>query len=799
MILLKKTFHFLGGIYFAIGLILSAACITLAGTIVESRTGSHLLAAQLTYEHPLFQLLLSLFFINILFSALRRWPFKPKHLPFLITHCGLLMILAGTMIKNRYGLQGQMMLWEGGGSHQVLLPHTYALHIEKKTLPFQKTVSSLIPLPTFRPEIYFPYHFPELKFRLIGYAQHVKDKKETWLKENILYVSGMPPLPVEEWKMTSPFPIGSTHLFKRGETSERYRMIAIRTQNLQQALREAYLHDLTLHLADKNGREAIEIALKDVLESPIRFAEGIVSASLTLPQTEEDKAHLHLHWQHQENGAQVELSIVLQGSDALLITPSPTSLGNTRFLADLHRSMPLLCFMEGKNEHTHLLALDSFGRFHQESFDSSNLKSLIVYDRGHGGYALQAVIPFSTFSSSRENKEKAAAYALTQKLREALTEQPSLSPPLKLLELACREAQVDFIATFVQFLSEWKASTGMIFLPSRSLPADLKLALKQLDWRLASQKEQQAILWTNRLLTQLEPDIGRGEPLPSILERNHWPLLTELQEQLKDPSNGSPLNILAEQLFHLVPYLPELEFPREASEASQTSLLAAYFRIYGIDESFLNSAHREDEEELDLLETFWKAHLLPEAVIEKALVLETPLTHRIIPDTAPLETEQHRPGIVLEIEHEKDKQTVALAYETLATGMKWPVLNGQFLVRLQPFIQEIPHRLRLRQARQIHYPDSGQVYSYESDVLVMEDGKNPLPYTLSMNHVYETWDGYRFYLSGVGSSASNLKHIQIAVNHDPAKYILTYPGAALVFTGIILLFWILPYRKNGSG
>lgn len=69
MKLFKQLFHFLGGIHFAIALIAITAITVIAGTFLESKTESHLLAARWTYEHPFFLLLLSLFFINILLCA----------------------------------------------------------------------------------------------------------------------------------------------------------------------------------------------------------------------------------------------------------------------------------------------------------------------------------------------------------------------------------------------------------------------------------------------------------------------------------------------------------------------------------------------------------------------------------------------------------------------------------------------------------------------------------------------------------------------------------------------------------
>ena len=55
-----------------------------------------------------------------------------------------------------------------------------------------------------------------------------------------------------------------------------------------------------------------------------------------------------------------------------------------------------------------------------------------------------------------------------------------------------------------------------------------------------------------------------------------------------------------------------------------------------------------------------------------------------------------------------------------------------------------------------------------------------------MNNVYETKDGYRFYLANMTPES---KQAQLIVNHDPVKYILTYPGGVILALGIILLFW----------
>ncbi len=121
---MKRLWRFLGSIWFAVPLLLVAASVVIAGTFIESSSGSHEVAAGWIYAHPLFNLLLALFFVNILVSALHRYPWKRRHVPFLLTHLGLLMVIGGTMTKNIFGLQGHMILHEGSGSNRLLLTGT---------------------------------------------------------------------------------------------------------------------------------------------------------------------------------------------------------------------------------------------------------------------------------------------------------------------------------------------------------------------------------------------------------------------------------------------------------------------------------------------------------------------------------------------------------------------------------------------------------------------------------------------------------------------------------------------------
>ena len=122
--------RFIGGATFAALLILFTALMVIYATFLEGQYNSHEVAVEQVYQSSIFNALLIGFFINILFSTLRRYPFHKKHIPFILTHIGLLMVISGTVIKNVYGIQGKMTLLEGSSRSKVSLSGSKALHID---------------------------------------------------------------------------------------------------------------------------------------------------------------------------------------------------------------------------------------------------------------------------------------------------------------------------------------------------------------------------------------------------------------------------------------------------------------------------------------------------------------------------------------------------------------------------------------------------------------------------------------------------------------------------------------------
>ena len=797
----QRLFHFLGGVHFAIGLIAIAIIMVIAGTILESQTNSHLLAAYWTYEHPFFLCLLIFFFINILFAALRRWPFKPNHFPFLLTHLGLLMIIGGTILKNKIGLQGQLLVWEGSGNHHLLIPHSHALLIEKKE--DSPETKHLIAFDSFQPKSYSSPSLPQLKCELIGYSPHVTEELESWFKGDHAMISGFPPIPIKEWNPSIPFPESTSHRFPIANQTPSWSIIALRTSSLKEAIQQAYLHHLNLRIEAKNEtRESIEFPLKERLNEKISLMGGSFQLELeSLECHENSSPSLNLTWKKDlkkgENQQEEKWTVALSGEEALIVKPINHHWLSPPFTADLKRPEPLLCFIEDDQKNLLFLTFDQTGQMYSEKFISSSPRTITTYNRGFGGYYAEASLSPSLFSVNRETKELKEAQAFERQLRKVLGENPFLSPPLKKLQEVCEKRKLDFAQTLVTFLSEWKKQGKFLFNSQNSDHSSLlKEILNGLNQKSVNIQESRAIEWIVHLMDQLENEWKIGNDPIYTLKRDHWPLIGKLEKEssLLDPSL---LNKIAQQIFFIAEHLPPLDHSTNLSGIEQRKIdqgewLSAYLRAFGIDDRFLTSFRENQKDSFETALPFKTLSTSSSASTFKIeqLLFETPLTHRLIPTHSPLKLEERRPGIVLKLSEGNRHQTIALPYNLSHEGLKWPVLEGDYLVRFQPFLKELPYHIRLRQAREIFYPQSQQVFSYECDVLISEKGKGDLEKTLSMNQVYETWDGYRFYLSGIGHSPDrSLKRIQLAVNYDPGKYYLTYPGALFVFMGTCFLFW----------
>lgn len=251
-----------------------------------------------------------------------------------------------------------------------------------------------------------------------------------------------------------------------------------------------------------------------------------------------------------------------------------------------------------------------------------------------------------------------------------------------------------------------------------------------IDWKELPEDSTRALYWIAELFEE--------EHFLEQLTAKGWPLLAPLQSLPPDEQKLAWMK----QIIAIKDQLPS---PGPLSPKIAARMLSAYIRL------------------------------------SEAITLESPLFHRIEPKEPPLKREERTPGITLPFGNEK----LALIYDKNNTRLKWPTQDGNHLLKFQPHKIRLPYQIRLHQARDIKYPGSDQTASFECSLSI-----NGTPCTLRMNQVHETAEGYRFYLAGMGTiDPYGVRSVQLVVNRDPAKRLLTYPGGILVSLGIILLFF----------
>src|SRR5262249_50268518 len=92
--------------------IIGLAVSTTIGTVIESLYDTPT-AVYYIYNAWWFYGLLGLLATLIFCVAVSRWPWKPRHIPFLLAHAGILILLMGGYLTKFQGIDGNMTITEG--------------------------------------------------------------------------------------------------------------------------------------------------------------------------------------------------------------------------------------------------------------------------------------------------------------------------------------------------------------------------------------------------------------------------------------------------------------------------------------------------------------------------------------------------------------------------------------------------------------------------------------------------------------------------------------------------------------
>jgi hypothetical protein len=124
----NSVFEFFASLKLAVVLLAVLIVAAIAGTIWESSFDAKVARAYV-YGAPWFNAWLVLLAANLTASALSRWPWKKYHLAFLITHLGIITLLAGSLIGRIFGIEGTITLFKGEPPTNRLLVNERQLRV----------------------------------------------------------------------------------------------------------------------------------------------------------------------------------------------------------------------------------------------------------------------------------------------------------------------------------------------------------------------------------------------------------------------------------------------------------------------------------------------------------------------------------------------------------------------------------------------------------------------------------------------------------------------------------------------
>jgi hypothetical protein len=127
----------LASIKLAVCLIVVLAVVIGIATVLETKHGRHY-SQWYVYHSAWFAGLLGLLAASVFSAAYVRFPWKRHQTGFVITHAGLLVLLAGSIMSFWQGIEGQVAIVEGSSTDQLMLNDRCQFTIERVDRPGER-------------------------------------------------------------------------------------------------------------------------------------------------------------------------------------------------------------------------------------------------------------------------------------------------------------------------------------------------------------------------------------------------------------------------------------------------------------------------------------------------------------------------------------------------------------------------------------------------------------------------------------------------------------------------------------
>ncbi|OFZ29787.1 MAG: cytochrome c biogenesis protein [Bdellovibrionales bacterium RIFCSPHIGHO2_01_FULL_40_29] len=119
----NKFWKFSTSFQLGIPILVSIAILIAYGTIVESRYDAYA-AKRIVYESWMMLVAMVLLIYNLTIVMVDRMPWQLKHYPFIFVHIGIIVIILGGFVTQKFGVDGSMSVPIAGKNNFVAMPQT---------------------------------------------------------------------------------------------------------------------------------------------------------------------------------------------------------------------------------------------------------------------------------------------------------------------------------------------------------------------------------------------------------------------------------------------------------------------------------------------------------------------------------------------------------------------------------------------------------------------------------------------------------------------------------------------------
>ncbi|MBC7467633.1 MAG: cytochrome c biogenesis protein ResB [Bdellovibrio sp.] len=179
---IQKFWKFSTSFQLGIPIIVSIAVLIATGTIIEAKYNDAYAARRLIYESWMMYLTMGLLIYNLTIVVVDRWPWKLNHYPFICVHAGIILLVMGGYVTQKYGVDGSIAVNIKGKNNYVQMPQTdmviYATFDgDRYTKMFEQEVDFYKHPPT--PEKPFVIKLGETSVNVIDYVPYARLSKKT--------------------------------------------------------------------------------------------------------------------------------------------------------------------------------------------------------------------------------------------------------------------------------------------------------------------------------------------------------------------------------------------------------------------------------------------------------------------------------------------------------------------------------------------------------------------------------------------------------------------------------------------